>query len=95
MSKKIDLEFLRQECFHLQNAVDSFDEKALTIKAWSVTLSMVGIGAAFAAKMPLFLSLLAGASLLVWCVEGSWKTFQKADYYRLRKLKTIYKEKYL
>ncbi|MEO8418801.1 MAG: hypothetical protein ABI475_08770 [Methylophilaceae bacterium] len=64
MSKEIDLEFLRQEYFHLQSTVESFDEKALTIKAWSVTLSMVGIGAAFTAKMPLLLLLSAGASLL-------------------------------
>ncbi len=84
MSKKIDLEFLRQEYFHLQSAIESFDEKALTIKAWSVTLSMVGIGAAFTAKMPLLLLLSAGASLLFWLVEGLWKTFQQANYYRIR-----------
>jgi len=86
MSKEIDLEFLQQEYFHLQSTVESFDEKALTIKAWSVTLSMVGIGAAFTAKMPLLLLLSAGASLLFWFVEGSWKTFQQANYYRLREI---------
>ncbi len=86
MSKEIDLEFLRQEYFHLQSTMESFDEKALTIKAWSVTLSMVGIGAAFTAKLPLLLLLSAGASLLFWLVEGSWKTFQQANYYRLRKI---------
>ncbi|OQW72964.1 hypothetical protein [Methylomonas sp. 11b] len=86
MAKDVDLEFLRQEYFHLQSTVESFDEKALTIKAWSVTLSMVGIGAAFTAKLPLLLLLSAGASLLFWIVEGSWKTFQQANYFRLRKI---------
>jgi hypothetical protein len=86
MSKEIDLEFLRQEYFHLQSIVESFDEKALTIKTWSVTLSMVGIGAAFTTKMPLLLLLSAGSSLLFWLVEGSWKTFQQANYHRLRKI---------
>lgn len=82
----MDMEFLRQEYFHLQSTVESFDEKALTIKAWSVTLSMIGIGAAFTEKLLLLLLLSAGASLLFWLVEGSWKTFQQANYYRLRKI---------
>lgn len=43
------MEFLRQEYFKLQEAIETFDEKALTIKAWSVTISMAGIGAAFTA----------------------------------------------
>ncbi len=33
MGNAIDKEFLRQEYFHLQDAVESFDEKSLTIKA--------------------------------------------------------------
>ena len=86
MPKEVDLEFLREEYFHLQNTIESFDEKALTIKAWSVTLSMAGIGVAFTAKVPLLLLLSAGASLLFWLVEGSWKTFQQANYYRLKKI---------
>lgn len=86
MVRQIDMEFLRQEYFHLQETVESFDEKALTIKAWSVTLSMAGIGAAFTAKVSLLLLLSSVASLLFWLVEGSWKTFQQANYYRLRKI---------
>lgn len=86
MSREIDMEFLRQEYFHLQESIESFDEKALTIKAWSVTLSMAGIGAAFTAQMPLLLLLSSGASLLFWIIEGSWKTFQQANYYRVRKI---------
>ena len=86
MVKVIDKEFLRQEYFHLQNTVESFDEKSLTIKTWSVTLSMAGIGAAFTAKVELLLLLSAGASLLFWLIDTSWKTFQQANYHRIRKI---------
>jgi len=35
MSGQDDL--LKEEYFHLQDTVEDFDQKALTIKAWSVT----------------------------------------------------------
>ena len=84
MGKEIDKDFLQQEYFHLQDTVESFDEKSLTIKAWSVTLSMAGIGAAFTAKIELLLLLSAGASFLFWLIDTSWKTFQQANYHRLK-----------
>lgn len=93
MCNEIDMEFLRQEYFHLQDTVESFDEKSLTIKAWSVTLSMAGIGAAFTAKVDILLLLSAGSSLLFWLIETSWKTFQQANYYRLRKIESYMKGK--
>jgi len=93
MGKVIDKEFLRQEYFHLQDTVESFDEKSLTIKAWSVTLSMAGIGAAFTAKVELLLLLSAGASLLFWLIDTSWKTFQQANYYRIREIEKYMKGK--
>jgi len=91
MAKVIDKEFLRQEYFHLQDTVESFDEKSLTIKAWSVTLSMAGIGAAFTAEVELLLLLSAGASMLFWLIDTSWKTFQQANYYRIREIENYMK----
>lgn len=84
MPEAVDMDFLRQEYFALQATVESFDEKALTIKAWSVTLSMAAIGGAFIEAEPALLLLAAGASLLFWIIEASWKTFQQANYRRLR-----------
>jgi len=86
MNDNIDKDFLREEYFHLQTKVESFDAKTLTIKSWSVTLSMAGIGAAFTTKVSLLLLLSAVASILFWIVEASWKTFQQANYYRIRKI---------
>jgi hypothetical protein len=81
-----DPEFLRREYFHLQDTVEKFDDKALTIKAWSVTFSMAGVGAAFAQHAPVLLLLSALASVLFWLIEGLWKVFQQSYYPRIREI---------
>jgi hypothetical protein len=62
---ELDQEFLRKEYFCLHEMLEAFDGKALTIKAWSVTLSMAGIGAAFVQKKPILLLLSGVASALL------------------------------
>ncbi|MDH5571497.1 MAG: hypothetical protein OEY89_07010 [Gammaproteobacteria bacterium] len=84
------LDFLKEEYFHLQSTVESFDERSLTVKSWSVTISMAGIGIAFIEKIPFLFLLAAASSLLFWIIETIWKTFQQAFYYRLTNI-----EKYL
>ena len=84
-----DAEFLRQEYFQLQEAIEKFDEKALTIKAWSVTISMAGIGAAFTETVPILLLLSAVASMLFWVTEALWKTFQQSHYPRIYEIETL------
>lgn len=84
-----DLEFLRQEYFRLQEAVETFDEKALTIKAWSVTLSMAGVGAAFLEHAPTLLLLSGLASMLFWLTEALWKVFQQAFYPRIHEIEAL------
>jgi hypothetical protein len=81
-----DIDFLKQEYFNLQSTVETFDERALTVKSWSVTVSMIGIGAAFTEKLPFLFLLSAASSLLFWIIETIWKTFQQAFYYRLLKI---------
>lgn len=83
MREEIDTELLMQEYFHLQDLVESADHKTLTIKSWSVTLSMMGIGVSILYKAP-FISLLAGlSSLLFWIIEAFWKIFQNCHYPRM------------
>jgi hypothetical protein len=84
----IDTQFLREEYFQLQKAVEEFDQRALTIKAWSVTLSMAGIGAAFTQKTPVLVVLAGMSSLLFWIVKALWKTSQQAYYYRIKTIET-------
>jgi len=79
-------ELLQTEYFHLHDSIERFDERALTIKGWSVTVGMIGIAAAFMEKIPALLLLSALASLLFWLIEGLWKAFQQAHYRRIRQI---------
>jgi hypothetical protein len=85
----VDMEFLRQEYFRLQDTVETFDERALTIKSWSITLGMGGIGTAFLEKHSIVLLLSGLAALLFWVTEGFWKTFQQAYYPRIRHIEAM------
>jgi len=84
----VDIEFLRQEYFHLQKTVEDFDQRALSIKTWSVTVSMAGIGVAITQKAPIILVLSGVSALLFWVMEVLWKSFQLAYYYRIRQIES-------
>jgi hypothetical protein len=58
------VELLKGEYFHLQKAVEEFDQRTLTIKAWSVTTSMAGIAASFLHRDAAVISLLAALASL-------------------------------
>ena len=85
-----DVPLLKEEYFHLNKTVEEFDAKALTIKAWSVTLSMWGIGAAFTYEAAFLLLLAGGASILFWITEALWKSFQQAYYARIREIEAYF-----
>jgi len=75
---------LKEEYFHLQKAVEDFDQRGLTIKAWSVTASLAGIAASFHRDGSTLLCLLAAAaSFSFWLIEALWKSFQQCFYPRL------------
>jgi hypothetical protein len=81
---------LKEEYFHLNEIVEDFDQKALTIKAWSVTLSMAGIGVALTQKAAIVLLLAGAASIMFWLTEALWKSFQQAYYPRIRDIEAFY-----
>jgi hypothetical protein len=86
------LTLLKEEYFHLQKTVEDFDQRTLTIKAWSVTTSMAGIAASFLhSEHSAALSLLAAlASLSFWMTEALWKEFQQCYYPRIRALERAF-----
>jgi hypothetical protein len=84
--KDVDQDFLRQEYFQLQKTVEDFDQRALTIKGWSVTASMAAIAAAFTQSAPALFLLASVSALLFWIIEALWKVFQQAYYPRLREI---------
>ena len=86
METQKDISFLKEEYFHLQGAVEDSDARALSIKQWSVTTSMAGIVAGMIEGEPLVFLLAAAASCVFWVIEALWKSFQYANYYRLRRI---------
>jgi hypothetical protein len=73
---------LQAEYLHLQKVIEDFDGRALTIKAWSVTFSLVAIGGAFVSKAGAVFLVSCASALLFWFIEGSWKNFQFSYYGR-------------
>jgi hypothetical protein len=76
-------EYLAQEYLFLEKAVEDFDARALTIKAWSVTFSAAGLGLAYQQNNPKLLLIASGSALVFWLTESVWKYHQRAFYPRL------------
>jgi hypothetical protein len=90
MTDKQHLEFLKDEYFQLERSIEEFDGRALTIKAWSVTFSMVALVGAFATHAPAALLIATFGSCLFWWIECMWKTFQYAFYERINLLEDFF-----
>jgi hypothetical protein len=76
---------LKEEYFHLQKVIEDFDNKTLTIKTWSISGSLVIIGAALTDKGTKELFLVASiASSSFWIIEAYWKAFQLSYYGRIK-----------
>jgi hypothetical protein len=84
---------LKEEYFHLQKTVEDFDQRTLSIKAWSVTTSMAGIAASFLHEKAAVICLLSAiASFSFWVIEALWKEFQQCYYPRIRNLEKAFRE---
>ena len=83
-------ENLAREYMRLQQTVEDFDGKALTIKAWSVTLSAAGIVTSYAQVKPAILLVSSGSAFFFWIVEALWKTNQLAHYGRIRDIEKFF-----
>jgi hypothetical protein len=81
-------DFLAQEYLFLEKAVEDFDARALTIKAWSVTFSAAGLGLAYQQDNPLLLLIASGSALVFWLIEAVWKYHQRAFYPRIIEIET-------
>lgn len=85
-------ELIAQEYLQLQKVVEDFDVRAVTIKAWSVTFSAAGLGAAYLQAQPVLLLISALSALVFWMVEALWKTNQQAYYPRIREIEKYFAE---
>ena len=82
--------FLKDEYLHLQKVIEDFDGRAVTIKAWSISFSMVALAGAFASHAPPALLVGSLSAALFWLVEGFWKTFQDAYFERAYRIEEFF-----
>jgi len=89
----VDMGLLEKEYFYLQNIVKDYDDKALTIKTWSVSIAgtIAGSSAFTVSKEVLLFASLV--SFMFWLVEGSWKSFQRSHYDRIDAIESFMRGK--
>jgi hypothetical protein len=75
---------LAKEYFALVDVVGSFDGRVMTVKGWSVTLSLAGLGLGFQQGHYALFALAAATALAFWFIEGQMKTQQWRYYSRMR-----------
>jgi hypothetical protein len=84
-------ELLKSEYLHLHRVIVDFDGRAITIKAWSVSFSLVALVGAFTTHAAAVLLISSLSALLFWLIEGYWKTFQYAHYDRMRVIENYFR----
>ena len=82
--------FLRDEYLHVQKVIEDFDGRAITIKTWSISFSLVAIVGAFATHASTALLVGSLSSALFWLIEGFWKSFQDAYYERAQSIERFF-----
>ncbi len=83
---------LRDEYLQLQKTVEDFDQRALTIKAWSVTFSSAGLATGSVTLNSLLFLISAIGALAFWIVEALWKTNQQAHYSRVWEIERYFRD---
>ncbi|HEY7044693.1 MAG TPA: hypothetical protein VH419_13575 [Nocardioidaceae bacterium] len=85
-----DADALRQdlntEYYAIVRIVGEFDGRLLTMKSWSVTLSLAAIGLGFQQSHYALFALAAGSAVAFWLVEAITKRHQMRYYPRMREI---------
>lgn len=80
---------LEKEYYSLQGQIGQFDDKALSVKEWSVTLSLVALGLGFQTGHYSLFILAALTAAGFWFLNGLLKGFQVRHYSRAREIEVI------
>lgn len=86
---------LKEEYFFLQKTVEDFDSKTLTIKALSVTGSLVIIATGLSDKgcgSPLLFLVASVAALVFWLIEAIYQCFQSGYDVRIIELEKYFSD---
>ncbi|SNT38506.1 hypothetical protein SAMN05421640_3689 [Ekhidna lutea] len=85
---ELDKKLLESEYFHLQSEIENYDNKSLTIKAWSVSVAGFIAGSSAFTENKLVILFAALVSLMFWVIDASWKSFQYSHYIRIGKIES-------
>jgi hypothetical protein len=75
---------LGEEYYAILGVVSDYDQRFLTVKGWSVTLSLVSLGLGFKEGHAAFFALAAFSGLSFWVLEALAKQHQMRYYSRMR-----------
>lgn len=77
-------EDLGREYYAILDVVNGYDQRFLTIKGWSVTLSLVALGLGFTEQHAFYFALAAFSAVSFWVLEALAKRHQLRYYARMR-----------
>jgi hypothetical protein len=77
-------EDLNREYYSILGVISEYDGRLITIKSWSVTLSLAGLGLGFQQQHYSLFALSAVAALAFWYLDALMKRFQLRYYPRMR-----------
>lgn len=92
MNEESERELLLAEHLKLQDIIEDFDKRALTIKAWSFTISAAGIVTSYVEGSTSVLAIATICSFFFWLVEGTWKVNQQCFYSRVWHIERAFRE---
>jgi hypothetical protein len=90
MDDREERALLKDEYLHIQRVIQDFDSRAVTIKGWSVSFSLVVLAGAFISHAPIAFLVGSLSTCLFWLIEGLWKTVQYAYYDRAGKIERYF-----
>lgn len=83
---------LKDEYLLLLRFYEDFDARLITIKGWSSTVAIAAIGFGFQNARPQLWLYAAGASIVFWLLEGTWKSFQYAYAHRIQAIEGAFRD---
>ena len=85
--------YLRDEYLMLQGNFEDFDRRALSIKGWVASGTLAALALSFQA--PNYASVISSFAIVLaltfWCLETTWKVFQKAFRDRIRIIEAYFR----
>ena len=84
------IDLLADEYMRLHAIFEDFDDRALLIKGWSITVVLAGLIKAMELKNRPIAWLSASVACLFWLVEAMWKSFQQSFVPRILEIERAF-----